>query len=135
MDAPELPDTLPPEVQEPQPSAEPQEDTSVPEELSCSDSVAQVIEENQQFAVDCYNKKINAGGKYTVKYMTGKVALKVALEEGKVTSASKFTSDIKSGSFQKCLIDGVKKLEFTEECNEEVTIPFTFPPQEDEDDE
>ena len=131
VDAPELPDTLPPEVQEPQPSAEPEEDTSVPEELSCSDSVAQVMEENQQFAVDCYDKKIKKG--YSVKKMTGKVAFKVSLEEGKVISAKKFTTDIKSGSFQTCLIEGVKKLEFVAECNEEVTIPFTFPPQDDED--
>ena len=67
--------------------------------------------------------------------MTGKVALKVTLEEGKVQSAQKFTTDINSGSFQKCLITGVKKLEFVAECNEEVTIPFTFPPEEDEDEQ
>ena len=65
--------------------------------------------------------------------LTGKVSLKVNLEEGKVTDASVFNNELKSSSFPKCLIKGVKSLEFTAECNEEVTIPFTFPPEEDED--
>ena len=98
-----------PEVQEPQPSAEPQEDTSSPEEPpTCSESVAAVIEENIQFAVDCFDKKIKGG--YSVNRLTGKVSLKVNLEEGKVTDASVFNNELESSTFPKCLIKRVKNL-------------------------
>ena len=81
--------------------------------------------------LDCFDKKIKGG--YSVERLTGKVSLKVQLEEGKIKDISVFNNELKSSSFPKCLVKGVKKLEFAAECNEEVTIPFTFPPEEDED--
>ena len=131
IDAPELPDTPIPELQEPEPAQEPVEDTGTPEENAaptCSESVATTIEENKQFAIDCYDAKTKSGRK-----IEGKVSLKVILEEGKVKDVSKFVNEVNSGSFPNCLIKGVKQLEFSTECNEEVTIPFTFPPEDSED--
>ena len=133
VDAPELPDIIPPELQIVEPS---DEEDDIPEEIeapTCSESIVEVMSQPHQFAIDCFDKKIKGG--YSIQKMTGKVSFKVVLEEGKVASASKFTSEVKSGSFQECLLDGIKKLEFIDVCNEEATLSLTFPLDIEEDEE